>query len=111
MESMCCRTCHLNSNFDPGRVPGHAKWQLAPIEKAWEGKTISRSVSKIKDPARNGNRSLNDLVERIGEDTLVGWAWNPGYGRTPAPGTQKQAGALVAAWVKLGAICPSSGIF
>jgi hypothetical protein len=106
LESMRCRTCHLNSNFDPGRVPGHAKWQLAPIEMAWEGKTVSEICQQIKDPARNGKRSLNDLVEHIGEDTLVGWAWNPGYGRTPAPGTQKQAGALVAAWVKSGAICP-----
>jgi hypothetical protein len=73
---------------------------------AWEGKTVSEICQQIKDPARNGERSLNDLVEHVGEDTLVGWAWNPGYGRTPAPGTQKQAGALVAAWVKSGAICP-----
>ena len=34
LESMRCRTRHLNSNFDPGRVPGHAKWQLALIEMA-----------------------------------------------------------------------------
>lgn len=70
------------------------------------GKRVSEICQQIKDSARNGNRSLNDLVEHIGEDTLVGWAWNPGYGRTPAPGTQKQAGALVAAWVKSGAISP-----
>jgi hypothetical protein len=37
---------------------------------------------------------------------LVGWAWKPGYGRSPAPGTQQEARALVAAWVKSGAACP-----
>jgi hypothetical protein len=47
------------------------------------------------------------LVEHIGEDHLVGWAWAPGYGRRPAPGTQKEAGALVEAWVKTGAVCPN----
>jgi hypothetical protein len=36
----------------------------------------------------------------------VGWAWAPGFGRSPAPGTQKEAGALVEAWVKTGAACP-----
>jgi hypothetical protein len=106
LESMRCRTCHLSANFDPGRVPGHAKWQLAPIEMAWEGKTVSEICQQIKDPTRNGNRSLKDLVEHIGKDTLVGWAWNPGYGRTPAPGTQQQAGALAAAWVRSGDVCP-----
>ena len=82
----------------PG-VPGNPIWHLAPREMAWEGKTIGEICAQIKDPARNGNRSLASLVEHIGEDHLVGWAWAPGAGRKPAPGTQKQAGALVEAWV------------
>ena len=106
LESMRCGTCHQSANFDPGRIPGNPKWQLAPIEMAWEGKTASQICQQIKDPARNGKRSLNDLVEHIGKDTLVGWAWNPGYGRRPAPGTQVQAGSLVEAWVRSGAVCP-----
>ena len=36
---------------------------------------------------------------------MVGWAWAPGYGRQPAPGTQKLAGALVEAWVNTGSAC------
>jgi hypothetical protein len=73
---------------------------------AWEGKTISEICIQLKDPARNGNRKLEDLVAHIGTDTLVGWAWAPGFGRAPAPGTQKEAGALVEAWVNTGAVCP-----
>jgi hypothetical protein len=46
-------------------------------------------------------------VHHIGTDTLVGWAWAPGFGRRPAPGTQKQAGALVEAWVQTGAVVRS----
>jgi hypothetical protein len=105
-ESMRCVTCHQNTNFEPGRMPGHADWHLAPPEMAWEGKTASEICAQIKDPKRNGKRSLHDLVEHIGKDSLVGWAWAPGFGRTPAPGTQKEAGALVEAWVKSGAVCP-----
>jgi hypothetical protein len=106
IEAMRCPICHQPANFDPGRVPGHPEWHLAPREMAWEGKTLAEICVQIKDPARNGNRSLADLVKHIGTDTLVGWAWAPGYGRQPAPGTQKEAGALVDAWVKTGAICP-----
>jgi hypothetical protein len=87
-------------------MPGHAGWELAPHEMAWEGKTISEICVQIKDPERNGNRSLDKLVEHIGTDSLVGWAWAPGFGRTPAPGTQKQAGDLARAWADSGAFCP-----
>lgn len=107
LPAMRCATCHGNANFEPGRMPGHPEWHLAPLEMAWEGKTIAEICQQIRDPARNGGRKVEDLIHHIGEDTLVGWAWAPGADRTPAPGTQKQAGALVEAWVKTGAACPA----
>ncbi len=73
---------------------------------AWEGKTLGAICEQIKDPKRNGNRSLEEIIHHMSTDTLVGWAWSPGFGRRPAPGTQKEAGALVEAWVKTGAHCP-----
>ena len=106
IATMRCSICHQAANFDPGRVPGHPEWHLAPREMAWEGKTLGDICAQIKDRERNGGRSPEDLVHHIGTDTLVGWAWAPGFGRRPAPGTQKQAGALVEAWVKTGAACP-----
>jgi hypothetical protein len=107
LPAMRCSICHQQANFDPARVPGHPEWHLAPREMAWEGKTLAEICAQIKDPARNGGRSLDELVHHIGTDTLVGWAWAPGFGRQSAPGTQKQAGALVEAWVKTGAECPN----
>ena len=107
LPAMRCPICHLQANFDPAGVPGNPIWHLAPREMAWEGKTLGEICAQIKDPARNGNRALAALIEHIGEDHLVGWAWAPGYGRQPAPGTQKEAGALVEAWIKTGAECPN----
>jgi hypothetical protein len=107
LAAMRCSICHQAANFDPGRVPGHPEWHLAPREMAWEGKALGDICDQIKDRERNGNRSLEDLIHHIGTDTLVGWAWAPGFGRQPAPGTQKEAGALVEAWVKTGAVCPN----
>jgi len=107
LPAMRCPICHLQANFNPAGVPGNPIWHLAPREMGWEGKSLGEICAQIKDPARNGNRALEALIEHIGEDHLVGWAWAPGYGRQPAPGTQKQAGALVEAWIKTGAACPN----
>ncbi len=104
LPALRCPICHQAANF--GAVPGNLIWHLAPREMGWEGKTLSQICAQIKDPAQNGGRSLETLVEHIGEDHLVGWAWAPGPGRQPAPGTQKEAGALVEAWVQTGAACP-----
>jgi hypothetical protein len=104
LPALRCPICHQAANFRG--VPGNPIWHLAPHEMAWEGKTLSQICAQIKDPAQNGGRSLETLVEHIGEDHLVGWAWAPGPGRQSAPGTQKEAGALVAAWVQTGAACP-----
>ena len=107
LPAMRCPICHQGANFEPAGVPGNPIWHLAPREMAWEGKTLSEICAQIKDRARNGDRSLEALVEHIGTDHLVGWAWAPGGSRTPAPGTQKEAGALVEAWVRTGAVCPN----
>lgn len=107
VPGMHCTTCHGAENFDPGRVPGHPLWHLAPIEMAWVGKSLGEICVQIKDPARNGGKSLDDLVHHMGEDSLVGWGWHPGAGRTPAPGTQQEFGALIKAWVESGAACPA----
>src|SRR5215470_19030391 len=99
LPAMRCPICHGKANFDPAGVPGNPIWHLAPLEMAWEGKTLAQICAQIKDPARNGNRSLEALIGHIGEEPLVSWAWAPGYGRQPAPGTRKQAAELVEAWV------------
>jgi hypothetical protein len=105
---MRCTTCHGPANFDPGGVPGNPKWHLAPIEMAWVGKSLAEICVQIKDKERNGGMSLEDLIHHMGEDELVGWGWNPGAGRQPAPGTQKAFGELIKAWVDNGAACPAS---
>jgi hypothetical protein len=49
------------------------------------------------------------LIHHMAEDSLVGWGWNPGAGREPAPGTQKIFGDLIKAWAETGAACPRAG--
>lgn len=101
-----CGTCHHATNYDPANVPGHPEWHLAPIEMAWQGKTLGQICEQIKDPKRNGGKDMAALVHHMAEDSLVGWGWNPGGNRKPAPGTQAEFGAIFKAWVDTGAVCP-----
>jgi len=107
---MECATCHgpRNAAFGNGggSVPGNAKWHLAPRSMAWQGLTLGQICAVIKDPKRNGGLSLEQIVEHNAKDELVGWGWNPGPGRVPAPGTQAEFGELTKAWVESGAACP-----
>ncbi|KYF84484.1 Isoquinoline 1-oxidoreductase subunit [Sorangium cellulosum] len=101
-----CTSCHQAQNLDLARVPGAPGWHLAPVEMAWLGRSPAAICAQVKDPARNGKKTLAQIVEHAAHDELVAWGWAPGHGRTKAPGSQAQFGALVDAWVKAGAACP-----
>lgn len=101
-----CTSCHQDRNQELARVPGAPKWHLAPREMAWVGLTPAALCAQLKDPARNGGKTLAQIAEHAAHDELVAWGWSPGADREPVPGTQKVFGALVEAWVKDGAACP-----
>jgi hypothetical protein len=107
VTAMRCTTCHQAANFDPGHVPGNPKWQLAPLSMAWQRRSLADICAQVKDPARNGGHKLDEIVEHMAHDDLVGWAWQPGADREPAPGTQAAFGALIKAWADSGAACPA----
>ncbi|HYO73712.1 MAG TPA: Isoquinoline 1-oxidoreductase subunit [Archangium sp.] len=107
IAGMECTSCHQDRNVELTRVPGAPNWHLAPLSMAWVGRTPRQVCEQLKDPARNGGKSLAQIVEHNAHDELVGWGWKPGADREPAPGTQERFGAIVAAWVETGAECPS----
>lgn len=109
-DGLNCTTCHGPANVsfavEAGSIPGHEPWQLAPESMGWAGVSLADICTQIKDPERNGGRDLEALHEHMAEDGLVGWAWDPGEGRTPAPGSQEVFGQLTRAWIDTGAACP-----
>lgn len=111
---MMCGTCHGQANVPVvgqsetlKSIPGHPQWHLAPIEMAWAGKTLGQICEQIKDPARNGGKTMEELVQHMAEDSLVGWGWAPGSGRESAPGSQQVFGELIRRWAAGGAACPA----
>jgi hypothetical protein len=107
-----CGECHTERNVPLHEaasyksIPGHPRWGVAPLEMAWQSKSLGEICRQLKDPAKNGGRDLKLLQDHVAHDDLVAWGWNPGEGREPAPGTQQLAGELVQAWIDSGAECP-----
>jgi hypothetical protein len=88
-ETVLCSTCHAyreTGNDMPHAAPQVAmEWQLAPVEAEWFGKSSVEVCNQLRDPERNGNRSLLELAEHLDHDLILHWAWSPGGGREPAP--------------------------
>lgn len=104
---MKCATCHGTENNKFSGVPGAPKWALAPRSMAWQGLSPKQLCETLKDPKKNHNMSKEQFIKHNAEDPLVAWGWNPGAGREPIPGTQKQFGEIVARWMETGAACPN----
>jgi hypothetical protein len=104
--AMRCATCHQTVNTADGRVPGAPRWHLAPRSMGWDGLSDGELCRALKDPKRNGGRSVPALVQHMTSDALVQWAWNPGP-RTVPPLTQSDFHETVKRWAATGAPCPS----
>jgi hypothetical protein len=73
----------------------------------WWQKSSKEICEQVKDPARNGNRTLDEIALHVRDDDLVGWGWQPGTGREPAPGSAEETYQLLRQWSAAGAPCPA----
>ena len=71
-----------------------------------QGRPLFEICAQLKDPDKNGGRSVDDIGTHVANDPLVLWAFAPGTGRQPAPGTHATFAALIRAWADSGAECP-----
>ncbi|PHN08169.1 hypothetical protein [Flavilitoribacter nigricans] len=78
LAALQCSTCHQETNNNISGVPGAPHWHLAPRSMAWEGLSRTEIAASMLDPARNGGRSLEEIVHHLTEDALVLWAFEPG---------------------------------
>ncbi len=102
-----CMTCHFDSNSSVLHgPPGAPAWHLAPVEMVWWQKSSAQICAQIKDPARNGGRTLEEVAVHVRDDALVGWGWAPGPGREPAPGSAEETYDALRKWSANGAPCP-----
>jgi hypothetical protein len=107
LPALLCASCHQERNYEALEMPGAPDWHLAPPEMVFIGKTPGEICEALKDNARNGGKTIEEIVSHVKDDKLVAWGFAPGPGRLPAPGTQETLGGLFRAWADAGAACPS----
>ena len=105
-----CTTCHRTKNaaFVHGPPGVSPEWRMPPADQPmpFEGKSAHDLCEQLKDPKRNGGKSLADLHTHFEKDPLVLWGWDPGPGRTAPPLAHDALVKHVDAWIAKGAPCP-----
>jgi hypothetical protein len=105
-----CGTCHQKSNpsglHDP---PGAPHWTMPPesTPMVFQGKSVAQLCRDVKDPEKNGHRTLEQLLTHVREDAVVRWGWNPGGARTLPPLSHDAFVRRVTDWIQQGAPCPA----
>lgn len=114
-ETLLCSTCHTDmegmeavSNDTPHAAPRVAMtWQLAPVEAEWFGKSSAYICEQLKDPARNGERTIREVAVHLDHDLILHWAWEPGGNREPAPHSLQATMDALMKWAAAGTPCPT----
>lgn len=107
--AMRCTNCHQETNTPLRHAPpGAPDWRLPPAATpmAWTGLTSQEQCRMLKDPSKNGKRTLAELLEHVSHDKLVLAGWSPGPGRTLPPLSHDEFVTHVRTWIDSGAVCP-----
>jgi hypothetical protein len=107
-----CSTCHQDHNSEtvgvPAGPPGAPRWGLPPAETpmVFQGMPLTKLCEQLRDPEKNGKRSLEKLLDHVTNDPLVNWGWAPGGKRTLPPLSHDQFVAAFKTWVDGQGACP-----
>jgi hypothetical protein len=107
--AMRCTNCHQDQNSQQLHAPpGRPDWHMPPPEMrmAWQGLSIRDLCRTLKNPATNGGKSTEQLIEHVRDEALVNWGWNPGPGRSVPPLSHEEFVSVFTEWVQTGAHCP-----
>jgi len=126
-----CATCHqLENGTLAGSPPGAANelmpgftWHMPAVTMAMPKDISAQTLcNRWLDPSQNSShlalRGGKDdlktfkkefLDHHASIDPLVIWAWEPGIGRVPAPGSHKEFVDAMGSWIAGGAPCPENG--
>jgi cytochrome c5 len=104
-----CTNCHQDTNLAGENMPpGNPTWHLPrkDLPLVFQGKSTRELADQLKDPRRNGGKTLEQLLEHVTHDKLVLWGWEPGDGRTKPPLSHDEFAKRFREWVEKGAASP-----
>ena len=111
---MNCSGCHqarnLPAEYGPRAPPGAPNWHLPPenMKMVFINLSSGELCRVLKDPARNGGKTAEQLLQHVAEDKLVLWGWDPGGQRAPVSVPHAQFVGAFKTWVAGDMACPAS---
>jgi len=112
VTGLSCTTCHARANppesYGAHMPPGvSTEWRLpSPEHKmVFAGLDSGSLCEQLKDPKRNGGKTLAELDHHVSADPLVLWGWSPGFGRKPVPIPHQEFVRAFRTWAAAGAPC------
>lgn len=112
VPGLSCQACHGSANapdsYGPHQPPGVSTgWRLPDAEHplVFAGLDSAALCEQVKDPKRNGGKSLAELLAHVDHDPLVMWGWQPGFGRKPVPIAHAEFVKAWKTWSDAGAPC------
>ena len=110
LYALKCRNCHQDQNLSgEGMPPGHPEWRLPPanMRMVFQGKTPAELARQLKDPKRNGGKTLEEIIKHVSDDSLVRQSgWSPAEGKSKPPLTHEEFTARIREWIAKGAAVP-----
>lgn len=107
--AMKCSNCHQPENTPgPHMPPGNPNWHLPPadMKMVFEGKSPRELAAQLLDPALNGHKTKEQLIEHVTFDKLVLAGWKPGEGLELPPLTHEEFAKQFRLWIETGAYLP-----
>jgi hypothetical protein len=111
LYALKCANCHRDVNTPGANLPpGAPNWHLPHpgLPLVFEGRSAGELARQLADPAQNGNKTPEQILQHVTEDPLVLWGWDPGEGRTPVPVPHADFVAAVKAWIDGGCQVPQT---
>ena len=114
LVGMACSSCHQTRNlpaaYGSPAPPGAPNWHLPPenMKMVFIDLSSAELCRVLKDPASNGGKSAEQLVEHVAEDKLVLWGWDPGGQRAAVAVPHARFVGAFKEWVEGGMPCPES---
>jgi hypothetical protein len=112
VNGLNCATCHARANppasYGAHMPPGvSTEWRLPPPQHrmVFAGVDSKSLCEQLKDPKRNGGKTMAELDHHVAEDALVLWGWSPGFGRNPVPIAHEEFVRAFRTWAAAGAPC------
>ncbi|HUK91556.1 MAG TPA: hypothetical protein VLZ81_14230 [Blastocatellia bacterium] len=108
-EGLKCDLCHQEANAKgPDSPPGVPNWRMpaAEMRMVFQGKSPGDLCRQLKDPTRNGGKTIEGAIEHLAADPLVLWGWDPGEGRSVPSLSHAEFVKKMQEWVAKGGACP-----